>query len=239
MRNFFIIKPVLKLLYMLGILRGIHAVNIVDAIMLRKVLGIPIWWIPNGVDCIKFELGVKREVFQVLFVGALTYDKGVDVVIEVAKKLRAMTNDVEVIIASVGGPLENLVINASKQGIVKYLGFVPDKELRKLYAESHVVLLPSRSDTFPLVQLEAQASGTSVIATDIPAFRQTVIDGVTGFLVKPYTPEAFVEAIMRVRDMWINHRDRYMEMVVNARRNAEQYCWERIVDVLLRKLLNA
>ena len=75
------------------------------------------------------------------------------------------------VIASSGGPLKSIVEKAHKDGVVEFIGFVSDSELARLYAESHVAVFPSRDEAFGLVSLEAQASGTPVIATDLPAFR--------------------------------------------------------------------
>jgi glycosyltransferase involved in cell wall biosynthesis len=228
-KRFYMVKPMFKILNKMGVLKGIHAVNIVDTIQLRNILKIPIHYIPNGVDCNKLRPRSKRnDKFQVLFVGALSEDKGVDTFINVAEIVKKKYDDVDFIIASAGGLLKDLVIEAERGGIIKFHGFVPDEVLAKLYAESHVALLPSRDEAFGLVSLEAQASGTPVIATDIPAFRQSVVNGVTGILVKPYKPEAFAEAVIKLRELWMFNRDRYVEMCVNARRNAERFCWERI-----------
>jgi len=77
-KRFILIKPLLTLMNRAGLVKGIHAVNIVDALTLRRILSnIPVWWIPNGVDCRRFKPGAKRgDVFQALFVGALSDDKG-------------------------------------------------------------------------------------------------------------------------------------------------------------------
>jgi glycosyltransferase involved in cell wall biosynthesis len=237
-RRCFYVKPLLELMNRVGLLKGIHTVNIVDALVIREVLhSIPVWWIPNGVDCERFKPSIKRsDKFQVLFVGALTEDKGFDTFVEIAKIIKSVYNDVEFLVASVGGPLKSLAEGAHRDGVIKFLGFVPDDKLAKLYAESHVVVLPSREETFNLISLEAQASGTPVIATDLPAFRQSVINNMTGWLVKPYSPQAFAEAIIKIRSMWLNDRQKYEQTCVVARRNAERYCWERIVKIYYKKL---
>jgi glycosyltransferase involved in cell wall biosynthesis len=232
------VKPILTLMTKLSLLKGIHTVNIVDALMIRGVLhNIPVWWIPNGVNCEQFKPSIKRsDKFQVLFVGALIEEKGVDTFIEAAKIVKSTYNDVEFLVASVGGSLKSLVEGAHRDGVVTFLGFVPDDELAKLYAESHVVVLPSREEAFNLISLEAQASGTPVIATDLPAFRQSVVNNMIGWLVKPYSPQVFAEAIIKIRSMWLNDRQKYERMCVAARRNAERYCWERIVKIYYKKL---
>ena len=77
-KRFIHIKPLLILMNRAGLVKGIHAVNIVDALTLRKILSnIPVWWIPNSVDCRRFKPGAKRDdVFQALFIGTLSNDKG-------------------------------------------------------------------------------------------------------------------------------------------------------------------
>jgi len=228
-KRFILIKPLLTLMSRAGLVKGIHAVNIVNALILRRILSnIPIWWVPNGVDCRRFKPGTKRnDVFQVLFVGALSEDKGVDTFIETAKIVKSHYNDIKFVIASAGGPLRGLIEEVQKEGIVEFLGFLSDEDIAKLYAESHVAVFPSRDEAFGLVSLEAQASGTSVIATDIPAFRQTVIDGITGISVRPYSPQAFANAIIKMRELWLNNRQEYERMSISARKNAERFCWEK------------
>jgi len=142
---------------------------------------------------------------------------------------------VRFVIASSGGPLKRIVEETHKEGIVEFIGFVPGDELARLYAESHVAVFPSRDDTFPLVCLEAQASGTPVIATDIPAFRQSVINGITGILVRPYSPKAFANAIIKMRGLWLNNRQEYERMSISARKNAERFCWEKVVKIYYEK----
>jgi len=232
-RRFIHVKPILLFMNKVGLLKGIHTVNIVDALTLRGILGkITIWWIPNGVDCKKFKPGIKRnDKFQVLFIGALSEDKGIDTFIETARIVKNKYDDVHFSIASVGGPLKSVVEEACKEGVVEFLGFVSDNELRQLYAESHIAVFPSREEAFGLISLEAQASGTPVIATDLPAFKQSVINGVTGILVKPYSSQAFANAIIKVRDMWLNHRQKYVQISEAATKNAERFCWEKVVKI--------
>jgi glycosyltransferase involved in cell wall biosynthesis len=78
-KRFVYAKPLLKLMNKLKLLRGIHAVNVADALTLRGILGgVPVLWLPNGIDCDHFRPRPKRaDKFQVLYVGALSEDKGV------------------------------------------------------------------------------------------------------------------------------------------------------------------
>ena len=79
---------------------------------------------------------------------------------------------------------------------VRFLGHVPDDELRDLYSRARAVLVPSEEE-FGLVALEAQAAGTPVIAFDRGGATETVVDGVTGVRFTPQTVDGLVESIKR------------------------------------------
>ena len=185
---------------MVGLLKGIHAVNLADAVTLRRMLrGVNVFFIPNGVNCERFKpIARKRgDVFQIIFVGALSEDKGVDIVLKVAEELKAKypAMNAKVVIVSTGGPLEQEVLRAFAKGIVDYRGFLEDNLLADLYAQSHVALFPSRDDTFPLVLLEAQACGTPVICSNLIAYKQAVKDRTTGIICKEYSVSAFYRCL--------------------------------------------
>jgi glycogen synthase len=58
----------------------------------------------------------------------------------------------------------------------------------------------------------------------------------TGVLIKPYSPQAFAEAVIKTRNMWLNSRQKYEQMCIVARRNAERFCWERRVKMYYERL---
>ncbi|MFN2614662.1 MAG: glycosyltransferase, partial [Actinomycetota bacterium] len=72
---------------------------------------------------------------------------------------------------------------------------VPHGHLPRYYRAADCVLIPSRSESFGLVALEAAACGTPVVATDVGGLRTTVRDGGTGRLVAGADPKAFARAL--------------------------------------------
>jgi glycosyltransferase involved in cell wall biosynthesis len=78
----------------------------------------------------------------------------------------------------------------------RFLGRLPDSEVRDLYRRAAVVILPGEED-FGIVPLEAQACGRPVVALARGGARETVVDGETGVLVEEPSVEAFAEAIDR------------------------------------------
>jgi glycosyltransferase involved in cell wall biosynthesis len=75
-----------------------------------------------------------------------------------------------------------------------------DPELRRLFAEADLFVLPTLADCMPLAILEAMASGLAVVATDVGAIAEQVVDGETGLLVPPGDPTSLARAIRALAD---------------------------------------
>jgi D-inositol-3-phosphate glycosyltransferase len=93
-----------------------------------------------------------------------------------------------------------------------------------------VVVVPSHTESFGLVALEAQACGTPVVAASVGGLRDVVADGRTGYLVEGHNPADYAEAIARVIS---NSAEADVPMGQAAWRRAQSFTWERTVDLLL------
>jgi len=88
---------------------------------------------------------------------------------------------------------------ASELGVAGRVVFFPPQpheRLRDFYAAAEAVILPSRSESFGLVALEAQACGTPVIGAAVGGLRYTVADGSSGMLVEGHDPGAYADRIL-------------------------------------------
>jgi glycosyltransferase involved in cell wall biosynthesis len=110
---------------------------------------------------------------------------------------------------------------------VRFLGRVPDEELRRLYARARAVLVPAEED-FGLVPLEAQAAGTPVIAYDAGGARESVVHQETGLRFAPQTAEALAAAIRQAAGRTWDRR----RIQANAARFGESRFRERLVALL-------
>lgn len=174
------------------------------------------------------EVGEDKVV---LFVGRLSYYKGVDILLEAMKEI-----DARLLIVGEGelkGDLQEKCRSLSLEGRVDFLGEVSDEALKRCYQIADVFVLPSveRSEAFGLVQLEAMAYGTPVVNTDLPTGVPYVSrDGETGLTVQPGDSEELSAAINTL----LTNEEMAEEFGRNAReRVKEKFTRERMLSSIL------
>ncbi|UCV17313.1 glycosyltransferase family 4 protein [Ferribacterium limneticum] len=144
-----------------------------------------------------------HQVIRLLNVGRLYPEKGQDVLLHALAEVekRGILFQLDII---GGGPmLEELQALSRKLGIEKrvhFHGAQPEAFVRNMHAESHVFVLPSRSEGLPVACMEALALGTPTIATRITGIPELIIDGVSGLLVEPENVNDLANAFCRIHD---------------------------------------
>jgi len=177
-----------------------------------------------------------------VFVGRLEPLKGVDVILRALALLTAGGCHPEVRLlvlgedsgSGSGGEQARLRRLAAELGLadrVEFLGSVPQRELASYYAAADACLMPSYSESFGLVGLEAQACGTAVIASNVAGLASVVRDGVTGFLVDGHDPADYADRMRRV----LETPNLSEELGRRGSRLARAFSWERTVDRLLER----
>ncbi|MDP3728636.1 MAG: glycosyltransferase family 4 protein [bacterium] len=149
--------------------------------------------IPHAVDLETFYLG-KKKSFQVLFVGRIIPEKGIQGIIDVARVLK----DIHFVFVG-SGSVVSLVQNSVLKN-VQYLGEIRDREkLAQVFRESSVFVLNSYKisgweELYGIVLLESLASGTPVISTDCVG-PQEIVQEDFGFLIPQKNTDALKEKI--------------------------------------------
>jgi D-inositol-3-phosphate glycosyltransferase len=141
----------------------------------------------------------------VLFVGRIQPLKGVDVAVRALAGLRDTSAEL-VIVGGPSGPdgareertLHSLVEELGIAHRVRFVAPQPHDELVSWYRAADVCVVPSHTESFGLVALEAAASGTPVVAANVGGLRSLVAHGETGYLVDSRDPADYTEAIERV-----------------------------------------
>jgi alpha-maltose-1-phosphate synthase len=193
--------------------------------------------IHNGVDAEAFHRTEQREALArhgvrepyVLFVGRISEQKGIFPLLEAA---RALPDDVSLVLCAsspdtpeLAARLEAAVAGRSR---VRWINaMLPVAEVVQLYSHASVFVCPSIYEPFGLINLEAMACGTPVVASRVGGIPEVVVDGETGWLVPPGDPAALAEAL-RVA---LADPARARRMGEAGRRRVEaHFSWDRIAE---------
>lgn len=187
----------------------------------------------------RFDLAA--DDFVLLFVGRIQPLKAPDVLIRAAAVLLEQRPDLKdrLKVVVCGGPSgtglerpDSLVQLAAELGIssaVRFVSPLPAAELAELYRAADVVCVPSYSESFGLVAVEAQACGTPVIAAAVGGLVTAVKDGVSGLLVGNHDPAAWASAIERL----INDSRLRSQLAAGALAHASKFSWQATADSLI------
>jgi len=140
------------------------------------------------------------EPISFIFVGRLLAEKGVNEFIQAARLVKRKSPSTRFVMlggldeSNPGGLTSNGVSALISEGLVDHRGHVDD--VAGWLASSSVFVLPSYREGVPRSTQEAMAIGRPVITTDVPGCRETVIDGLNGFIVPPWSAEALAEKMM-------------------------------------------
>jgi glycosyltransferase involved in cell wall biosynthesis len=153
--------------------------------------------IPNGVDPAVFRPGVRADLPTVLYVGNLEKVKGADRLPAIWREVRARMP--EALLRVVGtGSLLTTVRRALDDPSVTFLGRLDQAEVAQEMGRAHVLVLPSRSEGWPTVIMEAYATGTPVVGTSVGGIPEAVVDPACLVAEGPALEERFAEAVVRV-----------------------------------------
>lgn len=158
-----------------------------------------------GMDHAFHEIFQDEHARYLLYVGRLVEIKGVHVLIEAFKRLRASDPGMKLVIAGssffAGAATteyqrELMRLAEPVRDAIVFTGFVPHERLKHLYWRADVTVVPSIwQDPCPLVVLEAMASGSCVVATKVGGIPELISDGQTGVLVEPDNSNAIADAV--------------------------------------------
>jgi len=219
--------------------------------------------IPCGVDPALFRpmrqadarerLGRDQCERIVLFVGRIEQIKGIDVLLRALALLFFRRPDLrsDVCLLVVGGALDpqddapetekieelrRLVHEHRMEANVNFVGSLDQETLALYYAAADVCAVPSLTESFGLVALEAMACGTPVVGTRVGGLQTLIEDGESGLLVPAGDYQALAEAIAQVLT---DHRLR-IHLAHGARDRAEHFTWQSVcekIDALYTSVL--
>jgi glycosyltransferase involved in cell wall biosynthesis len=187
--------------------------------------------IPSGIDPVLYDrkATISKSIQEVLFVGRLSKQKNLPLLLRAFALVNKKAPDMRLNIVGSGEDEKLLIKMISKENINNVLlhGRVSDERLKELYLKSDLFVLPSISESFGIVLIEAMAYGIPIIASDIPGIRNSLCG--CGILVNP-TPEDFADVILKLKDDTMA-RQKLVEQYETVLKN---YDW----NLIMKRLVN-
>lgn len=153
--------------------------------------------IPNAVPIPKFLNPCSVKTYDILFVGRLTKQKSVEILLKAINILKnKYSKNLKIAIVGDGELKENLNNLTVELGVnreVKFLGV--RKDVKELMVSSKIFVLPSQWEGFGLVIIEAMSNMLPVIATNVGGIPELIEDGKDGILIPPENPKALARAV--------------------------------------------
>ncbi len=178
--------------------------------------------IPNGVDINKFSKfkRFRKKIHNLAYVGRISYEKGVDLLIKAYKNLLRNRRFNLLIVGE--GPEKDKIVKMSKGLPIRFYETVTGDKLLSILSKVDLLVIPSRSEGLPLILFESWAMGLPVLATRVGDLHYYIKDGRNGFLAN-VDSDSLKENINKATKI------RSLESISRrGLKDVQNYNWERV-----------
>lgn len=196
--------------------------------------------VPNGIDFEDFhidlgkhecrkKLGLPLDKKIILFVGSLTPRKAPNVLIEAMSLIVKNYQDCHLVFVGSGNYIKELKSMAKELKLERYItftGFVDDDVKYMYYHSSDIFVLPSISEGFGIVLLEASACGLPLITSNLVVFKSIVQEGENGYFTKTGD---YIDLGNKILFL-LQNEDVRLKMGEKSKKNASKFSWERVAE---------
>ena len=188
----------------------------------------------SGRKAAREAIGLPQDAHILAFVGRIQPHKGPEVLIRAVAEMlnhspHLRPKLITIIMGGASGSglgeverLKDLVSWLNISDVVRFENPVPRAQIPQWYRAADLVCVPSYSESFGLVALEAQACGTPVVATAVGGLRTAVADGISGVLVDGHDPRAWSSVLARL----IQEPQRRVLLSMGAIEHASHFGWD-------------
>lgn len=185
------------------------------------------------------KYGIDKSKPYVLFVGRITRQKGI---IHLVNAIKYIDPDTQIILCAgapdtpeIGKEMEDSVneVKKTRHNIVWIDEMLPKKEIIQLYSHADVFCCPSIYEPFGIINIEAMACETAVVASAVGGIKEVVVDNETGILVpleqqdvapfEPVDPDQFAKDLAKGVNQLINNNELRETMAKNGRKRVEDH----------------
>jgi len=244
--EFFLIKIIFKH----NLVVAVH--NKDDYNLLRKFLGQRVVLFPPAIDTNLFKPCEKNKQFTIVVSAApATWMKGIDVVLRILPQIALKLSNEKIFVLTGGDGIEyfrnKLKIYQKKfKNITVFDRYLTREEIADILCRSHLLVFPSKAESFGILMGEALSCGTPVIAFDIPGSpRDLITNTLVGLRIKPYNTEELINAVLHYYKLWKQKPSLYARIVRECRKRAELYdvnyigkYWIKLIELLHQKFID-
>lgn len=182
--------------------------------------------LPNGINVNDFEIQLDSRYYEptrILFVGRLEPEKGLLILLKALEYLHQQ--NIAISLTVVGeGTQTDILEKGDFFYPLNYLHKLDSKQISKIYAKHDIVVVPSLTEPFGIVAIEALAAGLPVIASRVGGLADIISDSQLGYLFEKGDYHALAQLLLNM----ILHAH-YKENALNRRKYVEKnYSWEKI-----------
>lgn len=205
--------------------------------------------IPNGVDVDKFaNVPIDKELRRayaldseriVFFLGRLTYEKGVHVLMDAIPKILAACGNAKFVIGGRGPEADSIRQRAWNMGVadkVCLAGFIPDDVLLKLYKLVDIAVFPSLYEPFGIVALEGMLAQVPVVVSDAGGLNEIVSNRLNGMKFQTGNSDMLARCIVEL----LTNTDLARAVIRNASQSIqEKYDWDKLARMTVQAYQSA
>ena len=191
---------------------------------------------PGSVEGARDAIGYEGGPL-VLFVGRIQPLKGVDIAVEMLAQLEDTSANLMIVGGASGregqaevARIKEIISALDLSDRVQFVDPQPHYALSTFYRAADVVVMPSRSESFGLVALEAAACGIPVVAASVGGLRTLVQDGTTGYLIEERNPADYAAAVNAI----LGDKTHQASLAAAAAVKASRYPWSGLAARLRR-----
>jgi len=194
--------------------------------------------IPNGIDdywfdnlvTIKMDADIKRlnnKEVRLIYAGRIDRNKNIPTTLKAIEILQ--NQGYKIVFTIVGKVMDESVYKEIKsKSYTKYIDSQPKEKLIEIYRNNDIFVMPSFTESFGLVYVEAMSQGLPVIYTKGQGFDGQFEEGQVGFHVDSSRPGEIAETVKRIID-------NYSIISDNCILSSEKFCWDKIIHVYEKK----
>ncbi|MCK5267153.1 MAG: glycosyltransferase [Spirochaetes bacterium] len=178
-------------------------------------------------DVLPITMGIKNNI---IYIGRIDRNKNLNLLLASVKLLlEDGLSDVKLFVVGDGpelGNCKNLVKDLAIVDNVEFLGYLQNRVICKYIRKALVLVLPSLTEVFPKVLIEAMTAARPVIASDVGGIKEIVENNVNGFLLDPYDEKKLAS---RIKEL-INNKESAKRMGLLGRQKAKEYSPEATIN---------